>query len=200
MQLFFANTSPYARKIRMVVIEKGLEDRVDQIFQNPFEDSPALKAANPLSKVPCLIADDGQAVFDSPVIGAYLDSLIPTVPLFPAGRSKWSELAREALADGVTDAAFAIVMERRRPAQEQSATWLSRWETAIFRALDQVDRTISSFDGSISMGKIALGVALGYLDFRLPDIDWRSGRADLNAWFASFSGRQSFIETAPPAS
>lgn len=200
MQLFFANTSPYARKIRMVVIEKGLRDQVEMVFQNPFDESPELKVANPLGKVPCLVADDGTAVFDSPVIGAYLDNLVPSVPLFPEGSGKWSEMTREALADGVTDAAFAIVMERRRPKEEQSASWLSRWETAIFRALDEVARTINSFEGSLSMGQIALGAALGYLDFRLPDVDWRTGRPVLAEWFAAFSRRQSFMETIPPAS
>ena len=114
MKLFFANTSPYARKTRVVLIEKGLENRMEAVFQNPFEDSPELTATNPLKRVPALVTDEGAAIFDSPVICAFLNDLGKGPDLIPEGASRWSVLTGEAMTDGILDAAFAIVMERRR--------------------------------------------------------------------------------------
>ncbi len=197
MKLYFANTSPYARKTRMAVIEKGLLDRVEMIFANPFEENPELKAANPLGKVPALVTDEGQAIFDSPVICAYLDSLSPDLALIPSDHWRWDVLAREALTDGILDAAFAIVMERRRPNEQQSQHWFERWTTAIFRSVDAIEADIAGFEGDLDIAQIGLGAALGYVDFRLPDIDWRVGRPMAKAWFDVFSQRASMTETDP---
>ena len=198
MKLYFANTSPYARKARATIIEKGLEDRVETIFQNPFEDSVDLVAANPLKRVPALVDDAGTAIFDSPVICAYLDSLGEGPKLIPEGDLRWTVLTGEAMADGILDAAFAIVMERRRPAEQQSEMWFGRWESAISRTLDTVEADLSGFEGKVSLAQIALGCALGYLDFRLPDLDWRPGRPDLASWFKEIEKRPSMQATVPP--
>lgn len=197
MKLYFANTSPYARKARMVILEKDLSGRVETIFQNPFEDSPDLKKANPLGKVPALVTDEGTTIFDSPVICAFLDSLAPKPPLIPADEARWSVLTGEALADGLLDSAFAIVMERRRPGEQQSEMWLERWESGIQRTIAAVDADLTSFVGDLTLAQIALGAALGYLDFRLPDIDWRSFNPAVAAWYVNFASRPSMKATDP---
>lgn len=198
MKLYFANTSPYARKARITVIEKGLEDRVETIFQNPFEDSADLVAANPLKRVPALVDDGGTAIFDSPVICAYLDACGQGAKLIPEGDLRWTVLTGEAMADGLLDAAFAIVMERRRPEEQRSEMWFGRWEAAIGRTLDSIEADLSGFEGDVSLAQIALGCALGYLDFRLPDLTWREARPALATWFAGFENRPSMQATVPP--
>lgn len=199
MKLYFANTSPYARKVRIALHELGLRDQVEEIFQNPFEDSPELEVSNPLKKVPCLVTGEGRAVFDSPVICAYLSDLAGSASLHPAGADRWTTLTGEALADGVLDAAFSLVMERRRPEGERSNIWQSRWRASIDRALTAVEGDLGPFRGDITIAQVALGAALGYLDFRLHDINWRAPRPEVSAWFAAFSARASMQETAPPA-
>lgn len=200
MKLFFANTSPYARKARMVIIEKDLEDRVEAVFQNPFEDSADLVKANPLKQVPTLVTDDGTSIFDSPVICAYLDALSSQKPLIPTGDEHWQVLTGEAMTDGILDAAFAIVMERRRPDEQQSAMWFERWESGIDRSMNAIESDLSVFKGHISIAQIGLGCALGYLDFRLPDLEWRPNRPSLSAWFEEFEKRPSMVKTEPPRS
>lgn len=199
MKLYFANTSPYARKARIALRELSLLPAVEEIFQNPFEDSPALEASNPLKKVPCLITQDGQAIYDSPVICAYLSSRSNTTSLHPTGKTCWSVLTGEALADGILDAAFALVMERRRPEAQRSEDWQARWQASIDRSVTSLDADLHAFRGEITIAQVALGAALGYLDFRLPDIDWRTGRGELADWFAAFSARPSMQDTQPPA-
>jgi glutathione S-transferase len=197
MKLYFANTSPYARKARMVILEKGLVDQVETVFQNPFDESPDLKKANPLGKVPALVTDDGNTVFDSPVICAYLDSLSPETRLIPVDGARWNVLTAEALADGILDAAFSIVMERRRPEDQQSSMWLERWQAGIQRTISAVDADLTPFVGDLTLAQIALGAALGYLDFRLPDIDWRAANPAISAWFANFRTRPAMKATDP---
>lgn len=198
MKLFYANTSPYARKCRVVAAEKGLNDRIDFVLCNPFEAAPALKAVNPLSKVPSLVLDGGEVLYDSPVICEYLDSLTPETRLIPAaGMARWSVLRVQALGDGLLDAAFAIVMERRRPETEQSAEWLQRWTEAIGRGVDVVESEIDAFTGRADMGTITIGVALGYLDFRLPDLDWSTAHPKTATWYRAFSERPSLADTRP---
>lgn len=203
MKLYFANTSPYARKARMTVIEKALEDRVEAIFQNPFDDSPELKTANPLGKVPALVTDTGEAIFDSRVICAYLDTLVGRPRLYPTGDALWSARVGETMADGILDAAFATVMERRRPEAQQSSDWIGRWRASLDRTFTAIEAELakggSRFDGDLTIAHIALGAALGYLDFRLPDIDWRTGNDHLAAWYHTFSTRDAMQRTAPPA-
>ncbi len=198
MILYYANTSPYARKARIALREAGLEARIEEVFQNPFEESPALAVANPLGKVPCLVTREGRALYDSPVICAYLAALAPEAGLIPDGGRRWQVLTGEALADGILDAAFALVMERRRPVQERSAAWMARWEGAIARATLAAEADRAPFDGPISVAQIALGAALGYLDFRLHDLAWREDAPGLAAWYSTFSQRLSMLATRPP--
>ena len=145
MRLFYAGTSPYARKVRVVIAEKGLEAQVDGHLCSPFDDVPELKAVNPLNKVPCLALDDGTALYDSAVIVEYLDSLDSATRLIPGdGAARWTVLRQQALGDGILDAAFNTVVESRRPEAQQSPSWNERWRSAIDRSLAAMDGEIES--------------------------------------------------------
>ncbi len=198
MRLFYANTSPYARKVRVVVVEKGLEARVDGVLCNPFDDVPELKAVNPLSKIPCLELDNGTALYDSPVIVEYLDSLVPAKPLTPNdGEARWQVLRQQALGDGILDAAFNTVIEGRRPEAQQSQSWNERWRAAIDRGLVAMDGEIDSLAQQANLAHITYACALGYLEFRLPDITWRTRHPRTATWFDAFAQRPSMISTQP---
>ena len=197
MKLIYANPSPYSRKVRMVIAEKGLGDEIEFVASNPFEDAPDIRAANPLGKVPVLILNDGAALYDSPIICEYLDCLSRGARLLPEGEIGWVVRRRHALADGLLDAAFNIVVERRRPETERSASWIERWGGAVDRALMQIEADIGDLDVEPTLAHIAFGCALGYLDFRLPDRPWRDRHPKAAAWFAAFSERPSMVATQP---
>ena len=201
MKLFYSETSPYSRKVRMLIHEKGLASRIEAIVCNPFAEAPELLAENPLGKVPTLVLEDGMALYDSPVICACLDSLDEDTRLIPeAGTARWQVLRREALCDGILDAAYNIVMERRRDVREQSPGWISEWQGQIERALQQLDDELAGaarLDDEIALDDIAQGAALGYLAFRLPELDWRGRHPRLARWYDAFSERESMRATRP---
>jgi len=203
MQLIYSATSPYARKVRMLVIEKGLADRVALLVANPLQDPPELLAANPLVKVPALLIEPGLTLFDSPLICAYLDSL-GEPRLIPEhgpkhGRERWRVLRIEALADGITDAAVSSVMEGRRIESQRSPEWLARWYSAIVRGVAELEKEAPALRQTFDLAAIASAAALAYLDFRLPQIDWRGQAPGLGAWLHAVRGRESFAATVPPA-
>ena len=136
MKLFYSPASPYARKCRVVAIEKGMGDRVELITASPMANPADLLAANPLGKIPALLLADGRPIFDSPVICHYLDSLSDTPRLIPsAPEARLDTLMREALGDGIMDAALPMVQEGRRPEAQRSPDWLERWAAAIRRSV-----------------------------------------------------------------
>ena len=196
-KLYFAPPSPYARKVRVLIAEKGIEAKIEMIARAPFDKPADLVALNPLSKVPTLVTDDGQVLYDSPVIAEYLD-MLSNPRLVPAeGRARWDALRRQALADGVLDAGVSILLEGRRPEAERSPGWVQRQTEVIVRSLDAFEAEIGSFGDTQTVGHIALGCALGWLDFRIPTHDWRSGRSGLAAWNEKFQMRPSMQATKP---
>lgn len=200
MQLLISPTSPYARKARVLVREKGLLEQVEETFLNPHQDPAELLARNRLGKIPVLVRDDGDALYDSPVICEYLDCLTDSPRLIPAsGEARWAVLRAQALADGILDLAVAIVMERARPESEQSPKSMARWREKIERAVGGMSETLSAMrtDG-FDLGRVACAVTLGYLDFRLPEYDWRAAQPELIDWYANVAARRSMEETAPP--
>lgn len=198
MQLFYSPTSPYARKCRVVARERGLMAELQEILCNPMEDPPELQAKNPLGKVPALVLDDGTALFDSPVIAEYLDGLGAAERMIRSESSaRFKVLTAAALGQGVTDAAFNVTMEGRRPEGERSPAAVARWRAAILRGLDQMTDHIQGQPGALTMGHVACACALGYLDLRHGDLGWRDGRGDLADWFAAFDARPSMRETDP---
>ena len=197
MQLFYSPTSPYARKVRIVLQLLELERDVELVATNPLGDATELQARNPLGKVPALVLADGRALYDSRVICEHLDreamgGLIPA-----DGESRDGVLVAQALADGITDAAFALVMERRRPSSEQSAHWCERWQSAILRGVAAI-AVPGTTDAPTDLGDIATAVALDYLDFRLPDIEWRAAYAAAGRWQADAVRWPAMVATAPP--
>lgn len=195
MKLLYAKASPYARKVLIVAHEKGLAGALEIQTVAPMTDGALVNPVNPLGKVPALIRDDGQALYDSPVICEYLDTIGAGPALIPsAGEARWAALRTQALADGMFDAAFSLVMESRRPEAERSAEWMARWTAAILRGAAAAP---TPADDAWSLGEIALACAFGYLDFRLPQIDWRAGNPGVAAWYTQIAARPVMVETAP---
>ncbi len=199
MRLFYSATSPYARKIRIIITLKGLKDAVEQLACNAFADPAALREANPLGKVPALVLDDGRTLYDSPLIAEYLDTLPSDRPALipPVGAPRWEILRQQALGDGILDAAFALVIEMRRPEGQQSSYWKARWQSAIERALLVMERDSAGFNDTVTLGQISFACGLGYLDFRLPAIDWRAITPGTAHWYADFSKRPFMVQTVP---
>jgi glutathione S-transferase len=199
MKLYYSATSPYARKVRVCVREKGLIGRIEESLCNPWADPASLRAVNPLGKVPALVLDDGTNVYDSRTICATLEDLQPEPRLIPAAaEARTHVLCAQALGDGVVDTAVGLVLEGRRPEIQQSPEMMNRWRETIGRAVAAMEPLLAKLGDEPTLGHIALGVALSYLDFRQPSILWRNANPDLAAWHHSFSARPSFIETAPP--
>ena len=198
MKLFYSPASPYARKCRVVALEKGLHDGIEIVTAAPLENPAALHAANPLGKVPALVLADGLCIVDSPVICGYLDSLNDSPRLIPlSGAERFDVLTREAIADGIQDAALSIVFERRRPESERSSSWQDRWAAAIHRAVAHSAACIMP-RAQPDLGDIALACALAYLDLRLPDLAWDAKAPGLRAWLTAIEKRPSLAATAPP--
>ncbi len=204
MKLYYSNTSPYSRKVRLVINMKGLDKQVENILMNPFEDKTKLKAINPLGKIPSLVLDDNEVLFDSPVICHYLDSLSEEKPLIPGkGWEKWLVLRWEALADGLTDAAYNLVVERRRSASEQSTSAMSQWTDEIQQVLREMEIRLTELDGEITLAHIAVGTAIGYLDFRLSELLYDSScpqiavSPNLMSWYESFQTHPFMLATRP---
>ena len=197
MRLFGSPMSPYVRKVRAVAIETRLDGQIKFVPCRVREVNNELRNANPLARIPTLIRDDGQALYDSPVICEYFDSLHDGPKLLPAaGEARWRVLRTQALGDGIMDAAVPRRDELSRPEEQRSSDWLKIYVEMIGRALDQLDREVDVL-GDVSVGSITIGCALGYLDFRFQDDHWREGRSRLAAWFDAFSQRASLARTTP---
>ncbi len=204
MKLYYSNTSPYSRKVRLVIAIKGLEKQIDRLLINPFEDKETLRAINPLGKIPVLLLKNNEILFDSPVICHYLDTLCEDKRLIPEkGWQKWMVLRWEALADGLVDAAYNLVMERRRPTSEQSMTAISQWAEEIQQVLHEMELKYHELDGNITLAHLAVGTAIGYLDFRLPDLLYTSScpqiatSPNLLSWYEAFKS-QPFMQLTKP--
>ena len=202
MKLLASLTSPYARKIRVILAEKALP--FELVVDSPWEANTRIPELNPLGKVPVLITDEGETFFDSPVIAGYLETLgAPPALLPPAGLDAVRVRQTEALADGVTDAAVAALLESRRPDGERSAREIVRQKDKIDRGLAELERRLDgrhAFNGGpIQLGDIAVAVALGYLDLRFPDLNWRAGNGRVAQWFERFNARPSMQATLPRA-
>jgi glutathione S-transferase len=196
MNLYYSLTSPYVRKVNVCAIELGLDDKLERIVTNPWETDESLLEDNPLSKVPTLITDDGIVLYDSPVICEYLDTVYGDQALIPAGGAeRWSALRLQALGDGMMDAAVLRFLERKRPAPQQSREWDKMQRITIQRALNYLEDKVSDWKTDVTIGQITVACALGYLDFRFAEDNWRQGQPGLVSWFADFSERTSMQAT-----
>lgn len=199
MKLLGTNTSPYVRKVRLVLLEKNISH--DYVVDPPREPGSLVARANPLGRIPALILDDETCVFDSPVIAEYADSLNDSPALIPRNGADARMRVRrwEALADGIMDSAVAVRTESSRPAEKQEADNINRHNNAITRALvfaaDQLGTRAWCEGDSITLADLALVSALIYLDLRQAERDWRAAHPNLAAWFARMSARSS-VKTA----
>ncbi|MEY4698573.1 MAG: hypothetical protein RIT14_3001 [Pseudomonadota bacterium] len=202
MRLYHSPTSPYVRKVMVLLHETGTLDRVTLVTGSgtPVDPGQAPLDANPLGKIPALDRPDGPAIYDSRVICRYLDATFGT-GLYPAPPRLWDTLTVEATADGILDAALLMVYETRiRPEDCRFDPWVEGQWAKIDRALDALEsRWMDHLSGPLDMGQIAVACALGYVDFRHAARDWRKGRPHLATWAAHMAERPSMAATRPPA-
>ena len=204
MKLIGAVTSPYVRKARIVMAEKKLEFQF--VTEDVWSADTRIMESNPLGKVPCLVMEGGEAVFDSRVIVEYLDALSPVGRLIPAsGRERVEVKTWEALADGLLDAAILARLEATwagRTAEQRSQAWIDRQLGKITASLAAMSRGLGEkpfcHGHSLTLADVAVGCALGYLDFRFPQIEWRAPYPNLAKLYEKLAQRQSFIDTTPP--
>jgi len=201
MKLIGSNTSPYVRKVRVVMAEKKLDYTFE--LENVWAADTRIHQSNPLGKVPCLLMEDGSAIYDSRVIAEYLDPLPPVCKLLPPnGRDRADVKVWEALADGVLDAAVLVRLEKTlRPQEQQSPQWMERQLGKVHAGVQVMSEKLG--DGAFCMGKnysladVAVGCALGWLTFRFPDIDWRGAHPNLARLHDKLAERASFKDTVP---
>ena len=203
MKLIAAPVSPYSRKVRIVLAEKRIE--YDLIVDSPLDPATHVPEFNPLGKIPVLVLDDETTLFDSRVIVEYLDNASPVGRLIPDEIRQRIQTRRwEALADGCIDAAIAVVMEHRRPTELQNTEWIARQQGKVERALRAMSEGLARrawcTGDSYNLADVAVGCALGYLELRMPDLNWRKQYPNLAQLFDKLSKRASFKSTAPPKS
>lgn len=202
MKLYHAPASPFVRKVMVLLHEAGATDRVTLVpaAGTPLDPGTMPVDRNPLGKIPALERPDGPTLYDSRVITRYLDDLLKA-DLYPEAPRLWDTLVIEATGDGIAEAAVLMRYEMHvRPEASRSAAWADAQWQKIDRAVAALEeRWISHLAGPLDMGQIAVGCALGYLDLRHPDRNWRATHPALAAWFASCDARPAMRATAPAA-
>ncbi len=200
MKLIGSLTSPYVRKVRIVLAEKKID--YDFEVDSPWTPETQVPNINPLGKIPVLLLDDDTPLFDSRVIVEYIDSVTPNNKLFPSPNRERTEVKRwEALADGICDAAASAFLESKRPKKEQSADWIARQRDKIVRGLEFMAEELGEkpfcMGTHVSLADIAVGTALGYLVLRFADINWQESHPNLAKLYAKLMLRPSFADTIP---
>lgn len=203
MKLIASLTSPFARKVRVVLLEKKIECQLE--VANPWLPEASQQVPNPLGKVPVLVLDDGSVLYDSRVIVDYLDHISPVSRLLPKETRPLAVVKRiEALADGVLDAAINIFLEYKRPAGERNTAWMQRQMEKVVRGLEALAQDLGDknwmYGTSYSLADIAVGCALGWLKLRFPDLTWPQYHPNLAALYEKLGQRSSFADTLPPSS
>jgi len=200
MKLYYSNASPFARKVLVAAHELGLADRIElvTVTVTPTAANPEVAAANPLSKVPTLVTDDGQAIYDSRVIVDYLDTLTPRALAPRSGAERFAVLTELSAADGLLDAALLARYEMAlRPEPLRWADWAEGQIDKVRRTLDHFEGLSLKAEGEVGILEIAVACGLGYLDFRFASEDWRASRPKLAAFYAAFSQRPAWPITDP---
>jgi glutathione S-transferase len=203
MKLYFSALSPFVRKVRVAAQELGLDGRIElvTVATTPVAMSADLVKVNPLGKLPALVTDDNDLLFDSSVIVEYLDALAGGGKLIPAaGAERWRVKRTESLADGIADAAVLVRYETAmRPPEKRWPEWVAAQKRKVAQALDALEGQAWLFDETVDAGKIAIGCALGYLDLRFPELEWRRRCETLGRWYDAFARRPAMAATSPPA-
>jgi len=183
----------------MLIREQGLTARIEEVEAMPLDSPDELLSINPLGKVPALTRDRATPLVDSPLICEYIDSLNEDRWIPKSGTSRWRVLRFQAIADGILDLAVGRRVEMTRPEDKRYDFWIERQESGIRRSLDLLESEADKFAGAFDLGGLAISVALGYLDFRYPESEWRNGRESLTAFHARWTERASYQSTQPPA-
>ena len=202
MKLYYSPTSPYVRKVTVLAMETGLDAKIERIpaSTTPVDQNPDVAKANPLAKVPTLVSDSGEVLFDSRVICEYLDSLHQGAKFFPTGAARWSVLRQQALGDGLLDAALLVRYEDfLRPEDKRWSNWADGQMKKVKGALAEIEKLAPGFGDRVDIGTVSIACALGYLDFRFGDMNWRQYYPQTAAWAAKFFERPSLKSTVPAA-
>jgi len=198
VKLCDSSTSPYVRKVRACAITRGIDSRIERVPTDANASRPEFVAINPLSKVPALVTDDGVALFDSPVICEYLDSVGSAPKLFPAaGPARWKAITQQALGDGILDATQPRRREIALPQDDGRKAYIELQQGKVKRALVELEKDAGSLGDLKTIGEITIGCALGYLDFRYANEPWRPGHPKLEAWYAKVVKLPPLAETLP---
>jgi glutathione S-transferase len=201
LKILYSQASPFVRKCLVAAHELGLYDRIERVPVNahPVNRDPTVVASNPLGKVPALMTDDGATIFDSRVICEYLDAKAGHRLIPRDGPERWQVLTAQSLADGIMDAGVLTRYETfARPEALRWSDWTKGQLEKVNAALTEFERRAAQFGDRVDIGLIALGAALGYLDFRFASLAWRERHPNTAAWYQWFSGRDSMVATRPP--
>ncbi len=202
MKLYGSRTSPYVRKVRIVMTEKRIE--CDFVEENVWSADTSVTLHNPLTKIPVLVLDDGMALYDSRVVAEYLDGVTPVSRLIPDGGRERALVKRwEALGDGIADAGIAMFLERKRELSLQNKDWITRQLGKVNSAIVAAARELGDREYchglSLTLGDISLACALLWMEFRMPEIQWRANHPNLKKWVERLEAMPSFVDTKPPA-
>ncbi|MCZ8277021.1 MAG: glutathione S-transferase N-terminal domain-containing protein [Acetobacteraceae bacterium] len=197
MKLAYSPNSPYVRKCVVLAIQRGIDKQME--LWTVGTTDPALVKVNPLSKVPTLVLDDGTALYDSPVICEYLDSVGDGPKMFPpVGPARWKALRQEALGDGILDATQPRRREIALPQDEGRQSYIALQQGKVKAALAVLEAEADSLGMLTTIGEITIACALGYMDFRYPNEPWRPGHPKLEAWYAKVAAMPAMTRTVPP--
>jgi len=196
VKLYYSPTSPYVRKVMACAITRGLDSQIERHATNPHLSPDDLVADNPLSKVPCLLTDDGLSLFGSQLICEFLDSLGDELQLFPPqGAARWRALKFQSLGDGILDAAVPWRGDLAKPQEAARDAQMARYRDVIGRAVDTLEADPPP--KLVDIGSVTVACALGYLDFRFASHPWRPEHPKLTAWYEAFARNKGLAETVP---
>jgi glutathione S-transferase len=197
LKLRYSASSPFVRKVLVTAIETGQDREIERIPTVPTDPASGIAEHNPLNKVPALVLEDGTALLDSAVICEYLDHR-KGGKLFPApGSARWTALKRQALADGIMDAAILRRYEMQRPENLRSAEWDRRQKLKMDQSVDALESEAAGFGDAFDIGTVTIAILLDYLDFRYAHESWRAQHTNLVKWHKAFSTRPSLQNTLP---
>lgn len=196
MKLRWSPTSPFVRKIVVLMKEKGIEDQIEKEKSNPLSREDRAATPSPLGKIPCLVTGDGNSVFDSPVIMEYLDTVCDGPEMLAkSGDARWTTLCRQATADGMIESMVTCFVESLKKPERQSRGILAHNKGIVFNGIAALEEDTEAFGDSVDVGTISVAVALSFVDQTFPDDDWRADNPKLAAWFDVFDKRPSMTES-----
>lgn len=197
MILHYLPLSPYARKVRVLAIETGIMEKITLNRMPVWDEPDRIRPINPLAKIPTLELSDGTALYDSHTIAAYLDTLHNGPKMIPQGSLHWSVLTVQALASGISDAAISCRIDLMRNFDYLGDWYAQRMLDTVKQGLAESERQLPVLEGTVNLGSIAIACAIGFLDLRFPELEWRKDCPGLGSWYDDFVQRPSMMSTPP---